>query len=456
MAKAIARTENQMRSRVSLFCLLALLALAGLGVAGCGGGSDSSSSSSSAEVSTATKGPVKLTVWSWDPTTPTVVKAFEASHPDYTVDVVNVGASTDEYTKLSAALAAGKGVPDVVNMEFPYVSSFVAKKALLDLSPYGADEVAGDFAPWYMELVSQGGEGIYGLPLDAGVMGYLYRQDIFQKAGVTPPKTWGELAAVAAKLKASDPAAVAAPFAPEWGWFTSLLWQAGSRPFELDGTTIKIDIADAPALKVANFWDGQIEEGNVKVAPSFTNQWFSDLDRGTFAGWIAAAWGPVLVEPGSSTYGKWRVAPLPQWSAGEDVQPLYSGTVYAATSASEHPAESAELVKYITANEKLVTANEKETPYQFYPLKALYESKAWLNQDLPFYGPQKANQVYAEAADHVDGGYESGPFQDYVSTQGDKYIADNLSKGGSLVDALEELQTNVVAYAKRQGYTVEE
>jgi multiple sugar transport system substrate-binding protein len=449
---AIVGILKRFRSRIGIG--IALVALMALGAVGCGGGSDSSSSS--ADASAPTKGPVKLTIWSWDPTTPTVVEAFEKTHQNFSVDVVNVGASTDEYAKISAALAAGKGMPDVVNMEFPYVSSFVAKEALLDLSPYGAEKVAGDFAPWYMELVSQGGEGIYGLPLDAGVMGYLYRQDIFQKAGVTPPKTWDEFAAAAAKLKASDPDAVLAPFAPEWGWFTSLLWQAGSRPFELDGTNVKIAIDDAPALKVASFWDGQIGEGNVAVVPSFTNQWFSDLDRGVFAGWIAAAWGPVLVEPGSSTYGKWRVAPLPQWSAGEDVQPLYSGTVYAATSASQHPAEAAELVEYITSNEKLVTANEQETPYQFYPLKALYESKEWQNQDLPFYGPQKANVVYAEAAEHVDGSYESGPFQDYVSTAGDKYIADALKDGGSLVDALHELQTDVVAYAERQGYSVEE
>jgi len=45
-------------------------------------------------------------------------------------------------------------------------------------------------------------------------MGLLYRKDIFDKYGITPPKTWDDFAAAARKLHSADPKVYITNMAP--------------------------------------------------------------------------------------------------------------------------------------------------------------------------------------------------------------------------------------------------
>ena len=440
-----------MNRRLATF--VALVAVSA-GLVACGG-SGSSGDKAGEKPKPLSKGPVSLTFWSWSPFTKPAVDAFQKAHPNVKVKIVNVGNGPAEYAKLRATLAAGRGAPDVVMLGVNYVSSFVAKKALVDLKQYGADGVIDNFAPWYVSLMKQGDDGLYALPVDTGVMAMIYRADMLKRAGLTAPRTWDEFREAATRLHAAEPGSYLVNFPPEFEYFMSFAWQAGARPFKVDGTKVAIHLDDPAALKVANFWDALIKQGVVKVAPFYTNSWYASVDRGTYASWLIAAWGPVLINSTSSTVGKWRVAPLPQWDAGDNAQPLYGGSTYAVTAQSKHPAEAAELVKFATTTPELVKGIVAAGKYVFVPFKPLYEDPAWQDEKYPFYGPQRPNRVFAEAAKHVDGGFQWGPFADYVRTQGDKYMGAALQDGGSIANVLHKLQADVVDYARRQGYTVE-
>src|SRR5439155_110898 len=77
------------------------------------------------------------------------------------------------------------------------------------------------------------GGQVWAIPQDSGPMGMLYRKDIFDKYGITVPKTWDEFAAAARKLHSAAPNVYMTNLAQsQAGVWCGLLWQAGVKPFE--------------------------------------------------------------------------------------------------------------------------------------------------------------------------------------------------------------------------------
>ena len=85
----------------------------------------------------------KLTFWTWVPDIENEVKLFEEKYPAIDVKVENVGQGLPHYQKLRSAIEAGEGAPDVAQIEYQYIPSFVLPESLLDLTPYGADDLVG-------------------------------------------------------------------------------------------------------------------------------------------------------------------------------------------------------------------------------------------------------------------------------------------------------------------------
>ena len=401
-------------------------------------------------------GPVELTFWSWVPHIETEVKLFEKSHPNIKIKYVNAGQGPDEYTKLRTALKSGEGAPDVVQIEFQYLRTFQQIDALVDISEHGANKVKDDFAPWTWGQVSEGSK-VYAIPQDSGPMGLLYRKDVFDKHSIKVPETWEQFAQEAVKLHEADPNVYMTDFLHnDGGWFTGLLWQAGSRPFKVDGTSLTININDSPAMKVAKYWQDLIDTGAVDTKPDFTSEWYSGLERGRYATWISAAWGPVfLTGVAKKSAGKWRAAPLPQWSPGAQVSANWGGSTSAVTNQSKYPAEATEFAVWLNHNSKSAKMLADKS-FLFPTLQSLLNSSDFQNKPYSFYGGQEVNKVFIESSGQVDLGFEWSPFQDYVYSQ----MTDQLgaaSKGEiSLMQALDNLQKKVVGYAKSQGFKVKE
>jgi multiple sugar transport system substrate-binding protein len=79
-------------------------------------------------------GKVTLEVWSWVPGLDKTVTAFEKAYPNIDVKVTNLGGGPQTYTKLLTTLKAGTGAPDVAQVEYGFVPSFVDTGGLADLS----------------------------------------------------------------------------------------------------------------------------------------------------------------------------------------------------------------------------------------------------------------------------------------------------------------------------------
>jgi multiple sugar transport system substrate-binding protein len=412
------------------------------GLAGCGGGGGSSG------------GRTELILWSWLPDMQLQVDMFEKAHKNIKVKLVNAGQGEDEYQKLRTALKAGSGAPDVVHVTFEFVPTFKQIDGLADISEYGANDLKEDYAEWTWGQVSEG-DAVYAMPWDSGPMALLYRKDVFDEYGLEIPETWEQFAQQAEKLHGANSELYLADFTPEdGGWILGLAWQAGARPFEVDGSTVSVDLDSREFQQVSEYWGNLIEKDLVASKPGFTNEWYRSLAQGTYATWPAAAWGPVFLEGvAGESKGKWRAAPMPQWESGAQESGNWGGSTLAVTTQSEKPEEAAELAKWLThAPEptKLYTTKQ----FLFPVLNSLLNSPEFKNRKSDFYGGQAVNSVFVEASKNVDTGFEWSPFQDFVYTQMSEQFGAAATGEIEFTQVPENLQEKVSSFAKEQGFKV--
>jgi multiple sugar transport system substrate-binding protein len=400
----------------------------------------------------------QVTIWAWYAAFKDVANLFNQTHNDVQVCWTGSAVGTDEYTKFNATIAAGTGAPDVVMIEDEIIPSYVLQKVLVDQTKFGANNVAANYPAGFWKNVSVG-SGVYGIPVDGGPMGLYYRADIFQKYGLTVPKTWAEFEQTAKALKAAGAPGVLTDFPTNGRAFNqALMAQAGGSFFTWDPTnptTIGITLDNQPAATVLNYWQGLIKQGLVSADDAFTTDYNTKLATGGYAVYVAAAWGAGYLSgiAGQDPTAVWRAAPLPQWDLSNPVQADWGGSSFAVTAQSKQPALAAEVAQGLYASDaawKIAI----ETGGVFPVWKPILTSDYFKTFPYALFGGQHINNDVFLAA--VDGykGLTFSPFQNFVyDTQTTELAA--VAQGTKTVQqALADLQTTVANYATQQGFTV--
>jgi multiple sugar transport system substrate-binding protein len=431
----------------------------GVVLSGCtpaGGGGGTQGPITQEEIDEALSTPTELTFWTWVPDIEKEVALFEEKYPEIDVKVENVGQGLPHYQKLRSAIEAGEGAPDVAQIEYQYIPSFVLAESLLDLSPYGAEDLSEDFVGWAWNQVSPGDE-VWAVPQDVGPMGNLYREDILAQAGITaPPATWDDYATAAEAVKSQTGSYISNLGATQAGQMIGFFWQRGIKPFGYDGEeTVTIDVNNAEAKEVADYWTDLIQRDLISTDVDFNDQWYQGLSNGKYAGWLTAAWGPVFLQgTAENTSGLWRAAPLPQWSAGEQVAGNWGGSSDAVLASSENPSAAYELARFINHDEEsaMMLATEQ---FFFPPQNSVLESPEFLDAESEFYGGQQVNKLFAEISETVDTDFQWLPFMDYVYSTYEETVGTVIAAKGDISSALDAWQEQLVSYAEDQGFTVE-
>ena len=408
------------------------------------------------DIDTAMTTPTKLTFWTWVPDIENEVALFEAKYPAIDVTVENVGQGLPHYQKLRSAIEAGEGAPDVTQIEYQYIPSFVLNNSLLDLTPYGADDLSGDYVDWAWNQVSPD-DPVWAIPQDVGPMGNLYREDILSQAGITePPATWDDYAAAAKTVKDSTGSYISNLGATQAGQMIGFFWQAGVKPFAYDGKeTVSVNVNSDEAKKVATYWTELIQQDLISTDVDFADQWYQGLASGKYAGWLTAAWGPIFLQgTAEGTTGLWRAAPLPQWNAGDNVSGNWGGSSDAVLASSENKIAAYELAKFINNDEESAMRLATEQ-FLFPPQVSVLEDPAFVDQESAFYGGQKVNQLFADISQTVDTDFQWLPYMDYVYSTYEDTIGTVITDKGDIADALDTWQDQLVSYAEDQGFTVE-
>lgn len=435
--------------------------LATLGLTACSGSDDKGSTGASATVSQADidkamQTPTELTFWTWVPDIQKEVALFQRKYPAIKVNVVNAGQGQPHYQKLRTALTAGSGAPDVAQIEFQNIPTFTLTNNLLDLRPYGAGALKDQFVDWTWGQVTGKDGQVWAIPQDTGPMGMLYRQDIFDKHGITPPKTWAEFADAARKLHAADPNVYLTNLAASGsGVWMGLAWQAGAKQFEYSGgEKIGVSVNNETSKKLADYWGGLVKDGVVSTDPDFTDQWYQGLNQGKYATWLTAAWGPVFLSASAKdTSGKWRAAPLPQWNAGENKAGNWGGSTSAVIKTTKNPIAAAKFAEFLNtdAESTMMLATQQ---FLFPPTKSTLANPAFVGQKPEFYGGQQVNELFVQISGTVSTEFQWPPFIDQASNDWNETVGKSLADKSDTGAALDQWQERVTSYAKSQGFTV--
>jgi raffinose/stachyose/melibiose transport system substrate-binding protein len=213
-----------MRSSSRALAVVALAVATATAVAACSSGSSSSTSTStgtgaSSSSSASTSAKVTLTWWNNATAEPllgvwqSVIKSFEATHPNITI--ANVPIQNEQFTtKIPAALQSGNP-PDIYQQwGGGQEATQVTSGKLTNLTSAASSwigELGSAAAGWQVKGQQ------YGVPFDLHVVGFWYRKDLFAKAGITsPPTTIAQLESDDTALKAKGIAPIAIGSKDRW------------------------------------------------------------------------------------------------------------------------------------------------------------------------------------------------------------------------------------------------
>ncbi|WP_426005970.1 ABC transporter substrate-binding protein [Paenarthrobacter sp. NyZ202] len=432
----------------SLVAAVTIIASA-LALSGCSGGT-----APAADKAVPTDKPITLTVWSWDGTVKEAVPGFQKLHPNITVKVVNAGSSTDEYTALDNAIQAGSGVPDIAMFEYFSLPLFAIPGKLTDLSEFGAKDLAKDYVDAAWGNVTIDGKP-YGLPSDYGPAAMFYNQEVLTRAGVsTPPATWDEYYDAAKKVRALGGDHYITNDSADIFLLMSLMWEGGGRPFKVDGTDVTIDFKDAGSSRAVEYWQKLIDEDlvNTKVT-GWSDDWNRGLNEGTLATQLIGGWfTSTLPERAPDAAGNFRIAPLPQWKAGETSGAENGGSAMAIPAAAQNKEAAYAFLEYFTHGDGLQSRIDAGA---FVPNLSNLNNEEFLNTTNTFFGDQKYNQVLAEASKNVGTGWQYPPFFGWARSNYEDVAAPLYdSKTGTLAEVLETWKQRSIAYGNEQGFTV--
>jgi multiple sugar transport system substrate-binding protein len=433
-----------------------VLALTAGACSGGGAAPAAGSASSATQGTTSCKaGATQITFWAWVPGMVRAVDAFNASHPTICVGLQDIGAGDPEYVKITDALKAGSGGPDVAEVEFDELPSFEITHSLVDLTKFGANDVRDKFVPWVWQEVSQG-NAVYAIPGDAGPMGFYYNASLLARYGITPPATWQEFAIDAARLHQANPKAYLTNFAAaDLQWLLSLMAQDHAYPFGYDGgSTVTIDFTGPAQTEFANYWQALLSAHEVNATTDVDATSFADMDKGIDAGWLSSAWGPSYFAPDAkASVGQWRAADLPQWTPGATVAANWGGSAYPVFTQSQHPAEAATFAEWLNSTDASWAILKTQPSSLFPAYQPLLADPTFNDITVPLSGTATPNSTFTKAAGNVTA-VQWPPFMTEALTQSATAFAGVLNGTQTLPAAFGAFQDKLVNYAKQQGFQV--
>ena len=430
------------------------------------GNKESGAAASSAGSATQATGPggypaytgskADLTMWAWTSNENFSIDAFQKQYPDITVKWSNIGGGTAEYTKVLTATSAGKGLPDVIMSEYTFAPQFMEFGTFQPINKWVPQSLYEKYFPAVtLKWTAMDGK-IYGTPQDSGAMTMVYRKDIFDKYGLTVPKTWAEFQTDATKLHAADPSVTMTTFAKNWIlWPMGVVWQAGGKLFDYANGKWYIDFTNPTAKKVINYWGDQIKAKTVAADMWWTADWYKELNDGKSATVISGGWFPEWLQlnaKGSS--GLWRVATMPQWDASNPHNGEMGGSGFYVSSQSQNPEAAALFVLWLNSAKESLTYLHDKSQLPILWAKNFTDSLApsLMQTEYPYFGGQKITEPSVQSLKEVDTAFTALPVMDFVQSSMQTEMQKAIDGTESWDQFLQNWQDNVVSFMKKQGF----
>jgi|HubBroStandDraft_1064217.scaffolds.fasta_scaffold07808_3 raffinose/stachyose/melibiose transport system substrate-binding protein len=362
--------------------IVATAVAAALTIAACSssGSSSGSSSTSSTSASASSSAKVTLTWWNNGNTQPllgvwdSVAAAFHASHPNVTISVVPI--QSDLFTTKMPIALKSDSPPDIFQQwgggqeATQFTSGKLANLSSLASSWIG--ELGAAAAGWQVNGAQ------YGIPYDQHVVGFWYRTDLFQRAGISsPPTTIAQLESDDVKLKAAGITPIALgggsrwPDAFFWEYFavrecSESVLQSSIKAINMNAPCFSKATTDLTAFMATNPFQGGF---NATQAQTGAGSSAGLLANGKAAMELQGDWETSVIPALTSNKNilsdlGWFPFPQVPGGAGAPTAVLSGGDGFSCTTGAPEPA-CAEFLQYIDSTpvqEELVQKGEVGLP----------------------------------------------------------------------------------------------
>ncbi|MCB5282929.1 MULTISPECIES: sugar ABC transporter substrate-binding protein [unclassified Arthrobacter] len=296
---------------------VAMAAVMALALSACGGGS-AGGDASNAEGKT-------LNVWIMKGTNPDSEGFFKSVGEEFTKETgANLNVEfvqwADAHDRFVTAIA-GNTTPDVAETGNTWTAEFADAGALAPIGDKVKEAgINDDLVKGLLESGTYDGE-LYGMPWYAGVRSIVYRTDVFEELGLTPPTTWQELVDVATVIKAKRPDLIPFPVPGDaemlaYPW----VWGAGGDISVQKGGSWASGLAGDKAREGIQFYTGLATKHGFSTAGATTWKETDVLDnfaRGKVAMAISGSWTPAsIVGKAPELKGKLGAIPIPGKDGG--------------------------------------------------------------------------------------------------------------------------------------------
>ena len=288
-------------------CLLSVLA-------GCsGGGGDPAGS-----------GPVEIEMWTWNTSTQQVVAKFNATHSDVKIKFVKQADNPTTATNLRNAVAAGQGIPCLVQ-NFGEVPSLLAEGLLADVTDQLQPHLQQFNAPAVKGAEVQG--RYYGIPSGAEPAYMMINRKVYDQYRVGVPKTWDDIIA-AGKVFKQHGVKVMNLAGEDPSTLVNLVQQAGGSWYAVNGDSWQVGFTSPESKKAANIVQQLVDNDIV------ANQTYQDrpaliayFDDGKMVSLPTNVWQLGTYEENfKKSIGNWQPIDLPQYTdAAGFTTPFHGG-----------------------------------------------------------------------------------------------------------------------------------
>jgi len=399
-------------------------------------------------------GPIVLRYWSWAPNIATIVDVWNQANPDIQVEVNTSTGAADIVAKLSAAKEAGT-LPDLSNTTYENLPNLVVNGIASDITDaFGSYE--DQIAPAAWNLTTFDGVN-YAVPQGTSPQFLFYRTDIFDSLGLEAPTTWDEYADAARTIHEADPTKYLATFpANDAQLFAALSQQAGDEWWSQSDGAWGVGINGDGSQRVAEYWQGLVDEGVVATFKTWTPEWQAALADGTLASWLSAVWAPPLIlQNAPDTAGLWGAVRIPQWESGDAVSGVLGGSATVVTTGTEHAEAAKKFAIWLNNSPEALNAYIEHA--SIWPANLEGRDLPAFEEDAPAALDLTASEFYGLAADIDDEtvAVTWGPNVAAAYTSFTDAFSEAITGAGSFADALDRVQSTVVDDMTKLGFTVE-
>jgi lactose/L-arabinose transport system substrate-binding protein len=393
-----------------------------------------------------------LTLWGWYDLPPKgVMDGFHKLYPNVNVNIVNFS-NPDTHTKLTVALNAGTGAPDLVYVQDRDAPRFF-DLPLVDLTPC-VGPYKDDFPPYKWAKTLRPDGTSMTVPWEAGPVTLVYRRSVFEKYGVDAKsiKTWDDYIAAGKKISEGSGGAVkmimsnttANPSGSEASVVFDLAilsQQNGGAWFSNDGTQVQID--NPQAVEALNLIKRFRDEGITLNDVASAQAEFATMADGTVATYLAPKWWRFFPTGNApDTAGDWGAILLPAFTAGGAQGSNRGGTSLAITEQSQNKDLAWAFIQYwlLTSQGRLEAWNAGHLfESVFTPAAERPEFKA----PDEFFGGDPWMTLGSESAASAPPMPES-PYMVNVETELGSYLPAFLAGQASAEDTLKAVQDAVI------------